>query len=63
MPAVIVVPERDRPGIVATHWQSPMISASRKRMFFSVRLPGAIRSDTKSMQPVSSNATPMKGVM
>ena len=59
MPAVMVVPLRERPGIVATHWQQPMMSASRMRMFFSVLWPGVILSDTKSRQPVSINATPM----
>ena len=63
MPAVMVVPERERPGSVATHWHRPITSASRKRMFFSVRLPGVILSETNSMQPVNSRATPMKGVM
>ena len=44
MPAVIVVPERLRPGIVATAWHSPISSASRMRMVCSVLLPCGIRS-------------------
>ena len=63
MPAVMVVPERESPGMVATHWHRPMVRASRKRMLRSVRVPGAILSETKSIQPVSSSAAPMNGVM
>ena len=46
MPAVIVVPEREMPGIVATHWQRPITSASATRMLRSFFLPRGMRSET-----------------
>ena len=46
MPAVIVVPERERPGTTATHWHRPIISASSTVILRSVFLPGVILSDT-----------------
>ena len=46
IPAVIVVPERERPGTTATHWHRPMISASNTVILRSVFLPGVILSDT-----------------
>ena len=62
MPAAIVVPDRDRPGIVATAWHTPMMSASRTRMFFSVRVPLGILSATNSRKPVRMSMRPMKKV-
>ena len=44
IPAVIVVPERLRPGIVATAWHSPISSASRMRMVRAVLFPWGMRS-------------------
>ena len=59
MPAVIVLPEREIPGIVATHWQRPMMSASFTVMLRSVRLPWGMRSEMKRMQPVRMKNRPM----
>ena len=46
MPAVMVVPERDRPGITAAHWHRPMMRASSTVILVSVFLPGTILSET-----------------
>ena len=46
MPAVMVLPEREMPGIVATAWAQPIRSASRMRMVRSFPRPGTIRSET-----------------
>ena len=59
IPAVMVVPERERPGIVATHWHRPIISASEIVMLAAFFVPGFILSATNSIQPVSTRATPM----
>ncbi len=62
IPAEIVVPERESPGIVAMAWHKPMTSASRTRIDFSPRSPGCILSATKSRQPVRIKAAPIKNV-
>jgi hypothetical protein len=60
---VIVVPERERPGITAMHWQRPMISASRMRMLFSDFAPALELIGDVEMQPVSRNMISYKKVL
>ena len=46
MPAVIVLPEREMPGMVATACAQPISSASRMRIERSLPRPGTMRSET-----------------
>ena len=56
MPAEMVQPERDRPGMVAMPWARPTSSTSFTVALRAVLRPVAIRSEQKRMQPVTSRA-------
>ena len=54
IPAAMVLPDRDRPGRVATPWATPMSRASFSVALRAFLWPWAIRSDRKRTAPVSS---------
>ena len=56
MPAVMVVPERERPGITASAWPQPTIKASATVAFLAVLWPRAMRSEKNRINPVASRA-------
>ena len=59
-PAVMVVPEREMPGQVATAWATPTSRTSTMVALFSVLRPFFTRSLANSRQPVTSSAVATK---
>ena len=55
IPAEMVAPDREMPGIMATAWAQPTSSASVTVAFFAVLRPRASRSEKKRMKPVRSS--------
>jgi hypothetical protein len=58
-PAVIVLPERDTPGIIANICATPMMSASFSVMLSSARSDLAKRSTAQSTIPMRMIMTPI----
>ena len=58
LPAAMVVPERDKPGQVASAWAAPTSRVSVRRALRSFLRPFRTRSEANSRQPVTSRAPP-----